>query len=252
MGKGGAMDRAIPSGRATAASQSNPQAVSSKAGVPIAAVTERTGEAILFTIRDGWEWGNIYVRPLGEGAEVVAHSSFGTFGYVWIAMGGDWREFLSSCDRYYAMNKLAGRAYEVPLDRAEFVAAMQAAVNEYEKCLLEAWGIADSDTRRQIDACRETLNDEWCWEDVPPEALFWHFNEQASGAPYALELYETRLTKINPQVVGFWDTIWTPFATFLAQAGVTRTGGDAQAGSVAEGDSTRSSLEDAPKDTPND
>jgi hypothetical protein len=44
-------------------------------------------------------------------------------------------------------------------------------------------------------------------------------------------------------------------AVLLAQAGVTRTGGDGEAGSVAEGDSTRSegcAPTPSPKDSPHD
>lgn len=179
-------------------------------------VTEQPGEFVtLFRIRAGWDWASIFVRPVDGGAEVVAHSTFGTYGYTWGAMGGDWREFLSSGTRDYIMNKLAGRAYDVPLDRDEFIAAMRAEVDAYEKNALDAWGILDADQGRQITSCREALDDEWGWEDVPLEALFWHFNEQASGNPYVMELYETRLTKINPQVSGFWETIWTPFAEHL-------------------------------------
>ena len=207
------------------------------ASIPDAVVTEIPGEHVtLFTVRAGWEWGNIYVRPLADGAEVVAHSSFGTFGYTWGAMGGCWREFLTSCDRYYAMNKLAGRAYEVPLDRAEFIATMRAEVDECEAAIVDAWGALDADQKRRIDLCREALEDEWGWEDVPLDALFWHFNEQANGAPYALELYEARMTKPNPQVLGFWDTIWTPFAKAIEARRAETGTGSVHESAVAESD----------------
>lgn len=179
-------------------------------------VTEFPGEFVtLFSIRGGWEWASIFVRPVKGGAEVVAHSTFGTYGYTWDYMGGDWREFLTSCSREYAMRKLAGQHYEVRLDRDEFLAAMRAEVDDHEKNILESWSLIDADQERQIKSCRDALDDEWAWDDVPLEAMFWHFNELASGAPYALEFYETRLTKINPQVAGFWETIWTPFAEHL-------------------------------------
>jgi hypothetical protein len=149
-------------------------------------------------------------------------------------MGGDWREFLSSGSRDYIMNKMAGNAYRVPLDRDEFIAAMRGALADHKKDILEAWGMLDSDQQRRLSLCSEALDDDWGWEDVPLEALFWHFNEQASGAPYALELYETRMDKINPQVVGFWETIWAPFSDYLASAIEARraepvpAGGDAK------------------------
>lgn len=187
--------------------------------VPSATVTEIDGAVVLFRVRAGWDWASIFVRPTDEGAEVVAHSSFGTYGYTWINMGsGGWRQFLLSCSREYAMRKLAGNAYDVPLDREEFVAAMREAVTEYEAGVIDAWGIADADQEGRITSCRGALDDDWGWEDVPPDALFWHFNETASGAPYAMELYETRLTKINPQVIGFWETLWMPFCDHLASA----------------------------------
>lgn len=183
-----------------------------------ATVTEISGEAAtVFLVRDGWEWASIFVRPLAEGAEVVAHSTFGTFGYTWGAMGCHWRPFLPSLSREYAMRKLAGQAYDVPLGREEFITAMLGALDQEEKDILDSWGILDPDQERRLKTCRDTLEEEWGWEDVPLEALFWHFNEQAGGVPYAMELYELRMTKINPQVVGFWDTIWTPFADHLAQ-----------------------------------
>lgn len=208
---------ALPSDRAVV--NGAEQVVSAvPASVPSAAVVEHPGDVVtLFTVRDGWEWASIFVRPISEGAEVVAHSTFGTFGYVWGAMGCGWREFLPSLSRDYAMRKLAGKHYDVPLDREEFIAAMRAAVDQGEKDILDAWGILDPDQERRIERCREALDEEWGWEDVPLEALFWHFNNEAGSVPYAMELYETRMTKINPQVVGFWGTIWTPFADHLSQ-----------------------------------
>ncbi len=183
---------------------------------PVTIVREQPGEVVtLFSVRAGWEWASIFVRPLDEGAEVVAHSSFGTYGYTWGSMGGDWRKFLSSCTREYAMRKMAGQAYDVPLDRDEFIMAMRDAVDDEEKHIIDAWGIVDSDQERRLNLCRDALGEEWGWEDVPLDALFWHFNETANGAPYAMELYETKMTKINPQVAGFWETIWTPFADHL-------------------------------------
>jgi len=206
-------------GRAVAAEAVEPVPVSPvPASIPSATVKESVGDVTLFSVRNGWEWGDIFVRPSKDGAEVVAHSSFGTFGYNWIAMGGDWREFLLSCSREYAMRKLAGHFYDAPLSHDEFVAAMRKELDDYEESVIDAWGILDPDQERRIKLCRDALDDDWGWEDVPVEALFWHFNERASGAPYALELYETRMTKINPQVVGFWETIWEPFGDYLAQA----------------------------------
>jgi len=205
------------------------QAVSAvPVGIPSATVSEHAGDVVLFRVRAGWDWASIFVRPMDGGAEVVAHSSFGTYGYNWIAMGEDWRAFLLSCSREYAMRKLAGRSYDVPLDREEFLKVMRAEVDAYEKGVIDSWGILDSDQERRVKLCREALDEEWGWQDVPQEALFWYFNEEASGAPYAMELYETQLTKINPQVVGFWETIWTPFCDYLAQAIEARMGQDPQ------------------------
>ena len=211
-------DCALPSDRADAASPSSPSVSPVPASIPSAVVKESNGDVFLFSVRNGWEWGNIFVRPLKDGAEVVAHSSFGTFGHNWIAMGGDWREFLLSCSREYAMRKLAGRSYDVPLSCAEFIATMREKLDDYEKSVIDAWGILDPDQERRIKLCRDAFDYDWGWEDVPEQALFWHFNEQAGGAPYTLEFYEARMTKINPQVVGFWEMIWEPFADYLAQA----------------------------------
>jgi hypothetical protein len=219
-----------------------------------ASVTELPGEHVtLFTIREGWEWGNIFVRPVAGGAEVVAHSTFGTYGHTWVAMGGDWREFLSSCSREYAMRKLAGQSYDVPLDRDEFAAAMRSEVDDYEKGVLDSWGILDPDQERRIKFCRDALDDEWAWEDVPQQALFWHFNQRACGAPYAMELYETRLTKINPQVAGFWETIWTPFmGALLAQGIEAATADETGTGSVHESAVGNAEAPNPDKDQPHD
>lgn len=192
-----------------------------------ASVTEQSGEYVsLFLVRAGWDWGSVFVRPVNGGAEIVAHSTFGTYGYTWGAMGRDWRDFLVSCSREYAMRKLAGQSYDVLLGRDEFCTTMRAELDAYEKGVLDAWGILDPDQERRLKACRDALDDEWGWEDVPLEALFWHFNERASGAPYAMELYETRMTKINPQVVGFWETIWEPFTDHLRATGEATPSGN--------------------------
>lgn len=209
--------RALPTARAT--HEPSPDGLGHSVGVPNAVVTEYPGDAVtLFTVRDGWEWGSVFVRPLNEGAEVVIHSTFGTYGYVWGAMGCGWREFLPSLSREYAMRKLAGKNYDVPLDREEFITAMRDALDDDERDIVACWGLLDPDQERRFATCREALDEEWGWEDVPLEALFWHFNNEAGGVPYAMELYEVRMTKINPQVVGFWDTIFVPFCDHLAKA----------------------------------
>lgn len=221
--------RALPSDRAVAADAAEPVVSALRASIPSATVAEYPGEFVtLFSVRAGWDWASIFVRPVKEGAEVAVHSTFGTYAYTWGAMGGDWREFLSSCSREYAMRKLAGRAYDVSLDREEFIVVMRAEVDDFEKNTLNSWGVLDADQERQIKTCREALDDEWGWDDVPLEVLFWHFNEVAGGVPYALEMYETRMTKINPQVVGFWETIWTPFTELLASGIEARSDEPAQ------------------------
>lgn len=173
-----------------------------------------------FDVRNGWEWGTILIRPLlgRAGAEVLCNSSFGVYGYCWTHMGEDWRSFLADLEFDYAMGKMLGDRFYVPLEKHEFIAKMREVLDDREAQYLESWGeVIPVHLVTDTEACREALKfiDEH-HDGCPPDRLFGEFDELAGGIPYRLELYDYKLTKPCPQARAFWDKIWTPFAERLA------------------------------------
>lgn len=181
-------------------------------------VIEQRGRYVTtFSVRNRWEWATIVVRPIIGGAEVLINSSFSTYGYCWGAMGEDWRYFLADLEFDYAMNKLAGRRFRVPLDRDEFVAKMEGELDRYESDVRE-WRAMDAKTEKRLANAREALEDLDC--DIHPHGLFSEWDRGAGGLPYELELYSVTLDKPCPQARGFWDNLWTPFAAQLMRENV--------------------------------
>lgn len=188
------------------------------AGMSSPVITEWRGpHATIFEIRNHWEWGTIVVRPYRgmAGAEVLCNSSFGCYAYGWSHMGCDWRSFLADLAFDYAMGKMAGQRFRVPLESEEFVSLMRAELDQLEAAYKADWGEVPEAKAADILTCREALGDSWLLDDYPREAYFKAFDEAAMGRPYLLELYDCRLDKPCPQARGFWDKIWTPFMNRL-------------------------------------
>lgn len=177
---------------------------------------------LAYRIRNQWEWATIYINPFKlidreqQGAEVMINSSYGVYGYCWSHMGRDWRGFLISVDRDYAMRKMCPpEFYEKPLDAEEFTTLMLSEIDQWEKDWLTSWETIEPQQAENNRIMREALEDPGTFENEHPSGYFKAFDDAAAGIPYLREMYECRLWKVNPQVVHFWENIWIPFTELL-------------------------------------
>jgi len=172
-----------------------------------------TREATRYTVRNGWAWAHVFVdhgvakAALSNGGDrhwvnVSIISDYGSFGYSWTHIGGDWREFLSGLDMHYAMNKMMGERFRVHLDGEEAAAHARTLV---------------LDDRRQGSISKVDARDLWDGIDVADKddggrAFFRSWDSWSNGKPYEREYYMDRWDKVNPQAEGFWSEIWPLFA----------------------------------------
>lgn len=182
--------------------------------------------ALVYRVRNRWEWATIYINPFKhideqerQGAEVMINSSYGVYGYCWGYMGEDWRKFLSGVDRDYAMRKMCSREfYEKPLDLEAFIALMKAEIDQWEKDWCDSWETIPDKHADENKIMREHLDQHYSWsENVHPISYFHAFNDAASDIPYHREMYDCQLWEVNPQVVHFWDKIWIPFTQHITK-----------------------------------
>ena len=190
-----------------------------------AIVTLMEGSTHAYQVRNGYEWGTIYVRPFTSssqsylGAEVTANSSFGVYGYTWTHMGVAWQEFLAGVDMHYAMEKMAGQRLRVPTDKDEWLAGQRAYIAE-RRAENAKYGWDCDETKALYSELSAALDEIEADDDLfgldRPMAFFGEYDRITSGKAYAQELYSVANEKISPQVIGFWDKIWSPFVASLA------------------------------------
>lgn len=182
--------------------------------------TVTTSTATRYTVRNGWAWAYIFVdhgiepAPNLTGRErrwvnVSVISDYGSFGFCWSHIGGDWREFLASLDMHYAMNKMLGPHFRVEMSGDE--AARQA-----RKIILD-------DRRARGGISREEARSLWDAVDLADQdngarAFFRSWDSWADGKPYDREYYSDRWDKVNPQAEGFWLNIWPHFVAAICPA----------------------------------
>lgn len=172
-----------------------------------ASVTLR--DAACYTVRNGWAWAHLFVRAgqTGQGDEVSGWvhlsviSDYGSFGFCWSHIGaGPWQQFLAGLDKHYAMNKMLGDRYRVPLSGVEAEERARERVID-----LRRNGGSREDARQ-------------LWEAIPDGADSGDAREfcrrwdcDSGGAFYRHELWDARWDKVNPQADGFWSDIWPLF-----------------------------------------
>lgn len=184
--------------------------------------------ATCYTIRNGWSWAHIFMRHgMGETNDghargwvhVSVISDFGSFGYCWSHTGNTpGPKFLGELSFDYAMRKMFGQAYDVPL-----------CVDDMAKKVREIV----LDARRQGSMPKDDARS--LWDALPyceDQATFLRdLDDHSGGAMYRHELYDDRWTEPNPQARGFWADIWPHFLEALgarapASADTRPEGGD--------------------------
>jgi len=170
--------------------------------------------AACYTVRNGWAWAHIFVRH-GMGTNLDGSprgwvhlsviSDYGSFGYCWTHIGAcPWREFLTGLDLHYAMNKMLGPRFKVPLSGIEAEEKARSLVIDGRRN-----GISKSDARELWDGIP-------AGDDFPEAGEFCRaWDSQSSGAFYRHELWDCEWQKVNPQATGFWSDVWPVFRSQL-------------------------------------
>lgn len=163
-------------------------------------------------VRNGYEHAQIFLRhgvvQEERGPRVwislAITSSFGDFGYHWSHCGpGPWHDFLAKLDREYAMTKLMGADYKVVDFHTTAGDALEAII----------------EMRRQGDLNREEARESWneIQSSMLHDETVGQLIERLSSTPAFQDDYYERVRHVpNPQAVGFWEKIWTPWIEQLA------------------------------------
>jgi hypothetical protein len=181
----------------------------------------RISPAECYEIRNGWAWAHIFVRhgtAPEMGRDGVRHwvhlsiiSDYGEFGYCWSHIGEDWRRFLSGLDMHYAMNKMLGARFRVPLTIDEAEQYGRQTIIQYRR-----EGSLDADDARKLwDGLTDADRD----ADLGTFLRDW--DRCSEGRWYAHDWWDHRWDKVNPQAEGFWRDIWPHFVRELAQQAET-------------------------------
>jgi len=177
--------------------------------------------ATCYTVRNGWAWAHIFVRCGEEkpkDAEASRHwayvsiiSDFGEFGHCWTHMGEDWRSFMPGLDMDYAMKKFLGQRFRVPLSIDEAEKQGRKAILQYRR-----EGNLDAGDARTL------------WDSLSAadrngslDSFLRSWDDHSYGRWYALDWWDHRWDKVNPQAEAFWREIWPHFTAAIKQADQT-------------------------------
>lgn len=170
----------------------------------------------LYLIRAGIDGGSVALRFGKECVTVMAHTSYGTYGYFWSHTGPNPKQFLCDVGMNYAMEKLSGyNLYEPDQDKYE---------TEIKQLIIEARldGRLEKHEAREVwDELLNALitmgaNDVFAWSIFDRKhcgKLFSDYESLPSGK------------RVRPQCQGFWDHIWKPLvAQLIADIAKSRCG----------------------------
>ncbi|PZQ59254.1 MAG: hypothetical protein DI570_16470 [Phenylobacterium zucineum] len=174
--------------------------------------------ATCYTVRNGWAWAHIFVRhgtskgELSTGGDrhwvhVSVLSDFGEFGYCWSHIGEDWRKFLANLDLHYAMNKMLGPRFRVPLGIEEADAKGRQLILQGRR----ENNLTTEDARKLWDGLKEAETDEGL------DHFLRDWDRGSGGLWYAQQWWDYRWDKVNPQAEGFWEKVWPHFVAHLTE-----------------------------------
>ena len=161
------------------------------------------------------EWGTFYLRDWAHtergttyyGGELVAYTSFGTYGYHWTHCGEPFKAFLCDLEFSYFMQKASTEYKEFDFDAS--LAAIRRTVLEH---------------RRATDIDKATAKDIWeALQNI--EAGGDNGGHTFVGDLYAIaklsrvtqEPYEYARERPSAQALGFWRELWPLFTGALRQ-----------------------------------
>lgn len=153
-----------------------------------------------YTVRNGYEWGSIFIYSYFKGGIFSALTSFGNYSYHWGSVGGTFKEFLSQLDYCYFMGKTTkkhGTIFDFETSQKQLFKM----VLDARKC-----GSIHQDQARDFYNFIERMD--YCTD-----------GENFCHELYNSELYDEIIcdyesipdaTKPCPQCLGFWNRIYKP------------------------------------------
>jgi hypothetical protein len=190
------------------------QVTAGLASEPSAAVSVSPAEC--YTIRNNFAWAHLFVRH-GTRAEddgractwanVAVVSDYGSFGFCWTHIGSrPWQQFLAGLNFDYAMQKMMGARFRVPLSGEEARDKARAVVLD----LRRTRQLSDDEARdlwNAIEDCQEAANGHEFLRD---------WDDASAGMVYRHELWDGLWDKVNPEAEGFWAKLWPHFIAAIS------------------------------------
>lgn len=174
--------------------------------------------ATCYTVRNGWAWAYIFVRhgvgELQDGSprgwvNVAVISDYGSFGYCWSHIGSEpWQDFLADLDLHYAMNKMLGERFRVPLTIDEAEAKGRETILQYRR----EGSLDATDARKLWDGLTDANR------DGSLDSFLRSWDDCSGGRWYAHDWWDHRWDKVNPQAEGFWQEVWPHFVAAIKPA----------------------------------
>lgn len=182
-------------------------------------ITKKNTET--YTLRgDKCLWAKINLECGEESVNVMISSDYGEYNYYWGSCGMDPKQFLIKLNWHYCMKKLmqgTDNMYEPDWSERkksfkELVIALRKEYRVEKELIRKQWDrmieIFD-DCGNSIDLYyTKVINEELFWQDEYP--LFYDVDS----------IPEDR--KLQPQVMRFWNDLWTPFIMHLKEETVIK------------------------------
>jgi hypothetical protein len=173
------------------------------------------GKFEAYNLRFGHDWGTVLLRewrtdPQGgscrHAGEILFHTSYGTYAYIWSCMANPLKQFLTSAARRgecgYIMSKFAG-AELMEVDN-------EATANAYREVVLG--------DRREGRLTKEQARDDWevikLSEGGSIETLV---NAVAETNTFDGNCHEYIRNRMKPAHRHFWNEVFVPFCKHLEQ-----------------------------------
>jgi hypothetical protein len=161
-------------------------------------------EAQCYHVSNGYDGASIFLRywPRDDGGSsgyISVVGSFGCFGHYFGNTGGDFRDFLCGCDKWYLSGKFFGTEARV-FDSDKTAEALKRLVIERRR----DGSIERDEAREMFDAVKDA-------DGYNSEEAFFMFLSDRFPKFYQWEIYGLGERVMNPQAEGFFSDIWPGF-----------------------------------------
>lgn len=168
-------------------------------------ICDRLDGAEFYRIRNGGEWAHITINE--RTGTFMAQSSYGTFGYIWTAIGDcTLKQFLAGLEYGYFFSKVAAsHGYKFSADRT---------IQSLREMIIEARREKDIDDleARTLWRVADTAKE---YDDEGAFLGAMYFDYDMSRFLRGDVTGVTRRER-DPQCAGFWEKIWPVFLAEIA------------------------------------